>query len=48
MKERITVSIDKERLQRFKDRAKLECRNLSNLTEVAIAEYLGNRNKKTA
>ena len=48
MKERITISIDKDRLKRFKERAKLESRNLSNLTEVAIAEYLGNRNKKTA
>ena len=43
MKERITSSIDKKILTEFKQRAEFENRNLSNLNEIAMAEYLGNR-----
>jgi len=46
MKERITSSIDKEILKRFKERAKFEKRNPSNLNEIAMAEYLGNRSSE--
>ena len=43
MKERITTSIDKKILSEFKERAEFENRNYSNMNEIAIAEYLGNR-----
>tara|TARA_R110002096_G_scaffold212259_1_gene399630 strand:- start:1080 stop:1238 length:159 start_codon:yes stop_codon:yes gene_type:complete len=46
MKERVTATVDKNILKEFKARAEFETRNISNLTEIAMAEYLGNRSSE--